>query len=412
MHSDARRIRYALRNIISSKHPKACGPLMTANSAEWTPGNGLKFSLLAQSGAARRGRFVTAHGTVETPAFMPVGTQAAVKCVLPEQVAATGAEVVLANTYHLGILDRTQIIERLGGLHSAMRWNRTVLTDSGGFQVFSLPEREITEEGVSFRFRSGKKNSDSEPMMLSPESAMEIQRRLGADIVMAFDECVDHTAPRPYLQKSLERTQRWLKRCAASPLQPHQHLFGIIQGGMDLDLRSRAVRQVTELNLPGYAIGGVSVGEGHDAMVRVVRHTAPLMPADQVRYLMGVGLPEDLVASVGAGMDIHDCIIPTRYAREGTVFSWDGKMRLQDKKFRKDRYPIDTLCECVACSGGFSRAYLRHLLFADEPIYGTLATIHNLHFYQDLMRQMRLAIENDHFDRWSHNFLRRYLPQS
>lgn len=385
---------------------------MTLDTATWTPGGGLNFRLLATSGAARRGRFVTAHGTVETPAFMPVGTQAAVKCVLPDQVAATGAQVVLANTYHLGILDRTQIVERLGGLHSTMRWNQTILTDSGGFQVFSLPEREITEEGVSFQFRSGKQGRDSQPMTLSPESAMDIQRRLGADIVMAFDECVDHNAPASYLAKSLERTQRWLKRCAACPLQPHQHLFGIIQGGLELDLRSRAVKQVTAMNLPGYAIGGVSVGEGHAAMVRVVRHTAPLMPADQVRYLMGVGLPEDLVASVGAGMDIHDCIIPTRYAREGTVFTWEGKMRLQDKKFRKDRYPIDKSCLCPACSGGFSRAYLRHLLFADEPIYATLATIHNLQFYQDLMQRMRTAIEENCFARWSQEFLQKYLPAS
>ncbi|MBL8818353.1 MAG: tRNA guanosine(34) transglycosylase Tgt [Planctomyces sp.] len=376
---------------------------------EWTPGGGLHFQLLASSGRARRGRFVTAHGVVDTPAFMPVGTQAAVKCVLPDQLAATGAQVVLANTYHLGILDRTQVVERLGGLHKMMRWNQTILTDSGGFQVFSLPEREITEEGVSFQFRTGKKN-ETVPMMLSPETAMDIQRRLGADIVMAFDECVDHRAPKSYMAQSLERTLRWLKRCAACPLQPHQHLFGIVQGGMEMDLRSRAVRQVTSLNLPGYAIGGVSVGEGHEAMVRVVRHTAPLLPADQVRYLMGVGLPEDLVASVRAGMDIHDCIIPTRYAREGTVFCWDGKMRLQDKKFRKDRYPIDTSCECVACAGGFSRAYLRHLLFADEPLYGTLASIHNLHFYQDLMRAMRKAIEDDCFERWADSFLERYLP--
>ncbi len=384
---------------------------MTSNMPPWIPGGGLNFQLLANSGRARRGRFVTAHGVVDTPAFMPVGTQATVKCVLPDQVADTGAQVVLANTYHLGILDRTQVVERLGGLHSMMRWNQTVLTDSGGFQVFSLPEREITEQGVSFQFRTGRKG-ESERMMLSPESAMDIQRRLSADIVMAFDECVDHTAPRNYMSQSLDRTLRWLKRCAACPLQPHQHLFGIIQGGMELDLRAKAVKQVTSLDLPGYAIGGVSVGEGHAAMVRIVRHTAPLMPANQVRYLMGVGLPEDLVASVGAGMDIHDCIIPTRYAREGTVFTWDGKMRLQDKKFRKDRYPIDTSCECVACAGGFSRAYLRHLLFADEPLYGTLATIHNLHFYQDLMRAMRSAIEEDRFDQWAEKFLQRYMPET
>jgi queuine tRNA-ribosyltransferase len=379
---------------------------------KWTPGEGLHFQRLATSGRARRGRFVTAHGTVETPHFMPVGTQASVKCVLPDQVAATGAQVVLANTYHLGLQDRTQIVERLGGLHGMMRWNQTILTDSGGFQVFSLPEREISEQGVTFQFRTGRKGGSGTRMTLSPELAMDIQRRLGADIVMAFDECVDHRAPVKYMQEALDRTQRWLERCADCTLQPHQHLFGIIQGGMDLSLRSKAVRQVTEFDLPGYAIGGVSVGEGHAAMVRVVRHTAPLMPDDQVRYLMGVGLPEDLVAAVGCGMDIFDCIIPTRYAREGTVFTWNGKMRIQDKKFRKDRYPIDTSCECTACQGGFSRAYLRHLLFADEPLYGTLATIHNLQFYQDLTRAMRTAIEENRYDRWAEQFLARYLPQN
>lgn len=380
---------------------------MSSSVLEWTPGSGLQFQQLATSGRARRGRFVSAHGIVETPSFMPVGTQATVKCVLPDQVAATGAQVVLANTYHLGILDRTQIVERLGGLHNMMRWNQTILTDSGGFQVFSLPEREITEKGVSFSFRGGRKGGDV-PMMLSPESAMDIQRRLGADIVMAFDECVDHKADRRYMSQSLDRTMRWLKRCTECPLQEHQHLFGIIQGGMELDLRTKAVQQVTSFQLPGYAIGGVSVGEGHEAMVRVVRHTAPLMPEDHVRYLMGVGLPEDLVAAVECGMDIFDCIIPTRYAREGTVFTWDGKMRLQDKTFRKDRYPIDRRCLCVACAGGFSRAYLRHLLFADEQLYGTLATLHNLQFYQDLMTAMRSAIEENRFASWASSFRERF----
>jgi queuine tRNA-ribosyltransferase len=372
----------------------------------WTPGGGLHFQVLARSGGARRGRFVTAHGVVETPAFMPVGTQAAVKCVTPDQVAATGAQVVLANTYHLSLADRTALVERHGGLHGLMAWKQTILTDSGGFQVFSLPDRVISEEGVRFRFDQG-----GEPAMLSPESSMDIQRRLGADIVMAFDECVDHTAGREYLVASIERTFRWLKRCQAVPLAEHQHLFAIVQGGMDLELRSRSAADSISLGLPGYAIGGVSVGEGHEAMVRVVRHTAPLLPDDQVRYLMGVGLPEDLVASVAAGMDIHDCVIPTRYAREGTVFTWEGKMRIQDKRFRKDRYVIDTSCTCYSCASGFSRAYLRHLLFASETLAETLMTIHNLHFYQDLMRAMRTAIEQDRFPQWSQEFLVRYFAR-
>ncbi|MFW5829568.1 MAG: tRNA guanosine(34) transglycosylase Tgt [Planctomycetota bacterium] len=366
----------------------------------------LAFELLAQDGAARRGRFRTAHGAVETPAFMPVGTQAAVKCVLPQQVAETGAQVVLANTYHLGHSKREQLVERHGGLHDFMRWPQSILTDSGGFQVFSLTDRQIEEAGVTFSFTPG-----GEAVRMSPESSMAVQRSLGADIVMAFDECVAHTAARRYLEQSVARTSRWLRRCAACDLQVHQHLFGIVQGGLDLQLRSRSAEEVCAVPLPGYAIGGVSVGEGLEELKRVVTHTAPLLPATKPRYLMGVGLPEDLVASVARGMDIHDCVIPTRYAREGTVFAWDGKMRIKDKKYRKDRYPIDTSCACPACAGGFSRAYLRHLAFAGETLGETLLTLHNLHFYQDLMRAMRQAIEEQRFQAWSAEFLRRYLPQ-
>jgi queuine tRNA-ribosyltransferase len=373
-------------------------------SNPWTPGGGLHYELLARSGQARRGRFWTAHGVVETPAFMPVGTQAAVKCAFPGAVADTGAQVVLANTYHMANPERVQLVERHGGLHGLMRWDRTILTDSGGFQVFSLPERTITEEGVRFVFQQ-----DEAPTTLTPESSMDTQKRLGADIVMAFDECVAHDATAAYVAESLGRTERWLKRCTTVQLQPHQHLFGIVQGGMDLELRSRAVRQVAALELPGIAIGGVSVGEGHAAMTRVVRHTAPLLPADRPRYLMGVGLPEDLVASVEAGMDIHDCVIPTRYAREGTAFTWDGKMRVKDKKFRKDRYALDTTCTCPACAGGFSRAYIRHLLFAGETLGEMLMTLHNLHFYQRLMEAMRTAIEQDRFAAWAAEFRARYL---
>ncbi|MDA3960301.1 MAG: tRNA guanosine(34) transglycosylase Tgt [Planctomycetota bacterium] len=370
----------------------------------WQPGGGLQFRLLAQSGVARRGRFVSAHGVVETPAFMPVGTQGAVKTVQARDVVETGAQVVLANTYHMSWRDRVQLVERLGGLHGLMRWDQTILTDSGGFQVFSLPDREIDEEGVRFRFEQ-----DGEQQTLSAESSMDLQRRLGADIVMAFDECVDHRAGRSYVSDSVERTFRWLQRCAQCELQEHQHLFGIVQGGLDLGLRTRSVELTNSLALPGTAIGGVSVGEGLDELKRVVAHTAPLLPVDKVRYLMGVGLPEDIVASVERGMDIFDCVIPTRYAREGTLFTWGGKMRIKDKKFRKDRYPIDTNCGCATCTQGYSRATLRYLLFISEPLAETLLTIHNLYFYQDLMRQIRQSIEEDRFEAWRLAFLKRYM---
>ena len=337
---------------------------------------------------------------------MAVGTQGAVKSVTTDQVAATGTQIVLANTYHMSLHQRTALVERHGGLHAFMHWDKTILTDSGGFQVFSLPDRTITEEGVTFRF-----SEDGEATVLTPESSMETQRILGADIVMAFDECVEHTASHEYVSASVDRTFRWLKRCAAVPLAEHQHLFGIIQGGVELDLRTRSAEQVCSVELPGYAIGGVSVGEGLPLLEKVVAHTAPLMPENKPRYLMGVGLPEDLVSSVERGMDMFDCVIPTRYAREGTVFAWDGKMRIQDKKFRKDRYSIDTQCTCYACANNYSRAYLRHLLFANETLAETLMTIHNLHFYQQLMLAMRTAIEEQRFQSWKKEFLERYMPK-
>ncbi|TVR42504.1 MAG: tRNA guanosine(34) transglycosylase Tgt [Planctomycetota bacterium] len=368
--------------------------------------SGLNYTLIAEDGAARRGRFTTSHGSVETPAFMPVGTQATVKGVLPDQVAATGAEVVLANTYHMGNDERIALVERHGGLHQLMRWDRTILTDSGGFQVFSLKDREISEEGVTFCFQSA-----GAPTVLTPERSMEIQRSLGADIVMAFDECIEPDATQPYVAASCQRTKRWLERCMSVPLAKHQHLFGIVQGGLFLAEREQAVADICSLPLPGFAIGGVSVGEGHEELKRIVGHTAPLLPADRPRYLMGVGHPEDLIESVARGMDMFDCVVPTRYGREGTVFSWRGKMRLKDKRYRKDRYPIDASCPCPACRGGFSRAYLRHLLFAGESLGETLCSLHNLWFYQELMAAMREAIEAGNFQAWRQAYYAGELPQ-
>jgi queuine tRNA-ribosyltransferase len=367
------------------------------------PQKDLRFELLAVDGAARRARFRTDHGPpVETPAFMPVGTQGAVKALTPDQVAETGAQVVLANTFHLSLEDRRELVKRQGGLHKFMAWDRTILTDSGGFQVFSLPDKDITDEGVTFRWEK-----DGSPTYLDPERSMDIQRDLGADIVMAFDECAPHDAARAYTIKALERTTRWAARCRKFPLAPHQYLFGIVQGGIHEDLRARSAREITAIDFDGFAIGGVSVGEGFDLMTKIVRWTTPLLPAKLPRYLMGVGLPEDILSAVEHGVDMFDCVIPTRYGRGGTLFARTGKVRVTDKRYRKDKYPIDTKCGCYTCAR-FSRLVLRHLYYAREPLFETLASIHNVHFYQDLMRDIRAAIEERRFATFKAEWLARY----
>lgn len=366
------------------------------------PKKDIGFELIKSDGTARRGRFRTHHGTVETPTFMAVGTQGAVKAMTPDQVLATGAEVVLANTFHLALEDRRELVKRAGGLHKFMAWDKTILTDSGGFQVFSLPDKTITDEGVTFRYER-----DGTATVLNPETSMAIQRDLGADIVMAFDECCPPDSPKPYVVKSVDRTTRWAKRCREFELAPHQFLFGIVQGGLFDDLRRRSAEALTQIPFDGYAIGGVSVGEGFEMLVKVTKLTAPLLPENLPRYLMGVGLPEDLLSCIEHGIDMFDCVIPTRYARGGTLFTRTGKLRLYDKKYRRDRYAIDTACKCYTCSK-YSRMVLRHLYYAREPLFETLASIHNVHFYEDLMRDARAAIEEGAFAAFKASWLSRY----
>jgi queuine tRNA-ribosyltransferase len=363
----------------------------------------ISFELLRtdQSGA-RRTRFRTAHGTVETPAFMPVGTQGTVKAVMPRDLETIGSHVILANTYHLSLDGRTELVERAGGLHGFMAWERTILTDSGGFQVFSLPGREVSEDGVSFPQDKGKPR-----MLLDPEGSMDIQRRLGADIVMAFDECCAHDAPARYIAASVDRTTRWARRCLSQPLADHQLLFGIVQGGVHREQRERSARALTELDFDGVAIGGVSVGEGHDLMAAVTGWTAPLLPQDRPRYLMGVGLPQDILVAVEHGMDMFDCVIPTRYARGGTLFTRKGRIRIGDRAHRHDTAPVEGSCECYTCQH-YSRMVLRHLHYAHEPLFETLASLHNLTFYEDLMAGCRHEIERNRFGAWKAAWLRRY----
>jgi queuine tRNA-ribosyltransferase len=354
----------------------------------------LAFSCVARSGSARAGAITTPHGAIDTPAFMPVGTHGAVKAMTPDQVRATGSQIVLGNTYHLTLRPGEGLIAKLGGLHEFMRWPGPILTDSGGFQVFSIPSAEIHEGGVRF-----KNELTGEVTDLTPERSIQIQNQLGADIIMAFDECTPYPAAEKLAASGVRRTLFWAERCArAHERASEQALFGIVQGSTYLHLRESCAQSLVAMDLPGYAIGGVSVGEGHELMCRITSAIAPMLPEGKPRYLMGVGLPEDLVAAVGYGMDMFDCVIPTRYARSATVFTSRGRIRLSNRRFRRDSYPIDPSCDCAACAGGFTRAYLHHLFAANEVLSAILCSIHNVHFYQRLMREARTAILEDRFE--------------
>ena len=362
-----------------------------------------EFEILARSSqnAGRNGRLRTPHGVIETPVFMPVGTRAAMRAMTPDQIVATGAQIMLSNTYHLALQPGSDIVARLGGLHRFMNMPLPILTDSGGFQVFSLP-KTVTEEGVTFRWEKG-----GAPFTMTPESSVAIQEQLGADIIMAFDECVAYPCERRYAEASVARTTRWERRCLEAKTRDDQALFGIVQGSVWEDLRRRSAEELVPLDFPGYAIGGLSVGEGLEIMDRVLGFTMPHLPTEKPRYLMGVGLPEDLWCGVGHGVDMFDCVIPTRHARGAVLYTFHGKMRVSNKRYRRDRLPPDTTCPCYTCQS-FSRAYLHHLFTCDEVTGTTLACIHNITFLQQLMARIRKAVREDRFEEERAAFFGRY----
>jgi queuine tRNA-ribosyltransferase len=346
------------------------------------------FTLIARDGAARRGRIVTAHGTIETPAFMPVGTAATVKAMRPEEVAATGAEIILGNTYHLMLRPSAERIAELGGLHRFMNWPRAILTDSGGFQVMSLAKlRKIDESGVTFR-----SHLDGAKHTLTPERSIEIQRLLGADIAMAFDECTPFPAEHGAAETSMTLSMRWAERSKKAWQKCAGHaLFGIVQGSVFPDLRLRSAQALREVGFDGYAVGGLAVGEGQEAMFAVLDETTPALPEERPRYLMGVGKPDDLVGAVMRGIDMFDCVLPTRSGRTAQAFTRGGTVNLRNARHAADPRPLDAECACPTCTG-YSRAYLHHLVRAGEILASMLLTQHNLRYYADLMKEMRGAI--------------------
>ena len=356
-----------------------------------------------QSGA-RLGILHTPHGSIETPIFMPVGTQATVKAMTPEELKEIGSQIILSNTYHLYMRPGHELVKEAGGLHKFMNWDKPILTDSGGFQVFSLgPLRKITEEGVTF-----KSHLDGSRHFISPEKAMEIQNALGSDIMMAFDECAPYPADREYVKNSLERTTRWLQRCKdAHKNTENQALFGIIQGGMYKDLREQSAKEITAIDLPGYAIGGLSVGEPKPLMYEVLEYTTPLMPVDKPRYLMGVGSPDDLIEGVIRGVDMFDCVLPTRIARNGTAMTSQGKVVVRNAAYAKDFTPLDPECDCYCCKN-YTKAYIRHLVKANEILAARLITTHNLRFLLKLMEQVRQAIREDRLLDFREEFFTKY----
>lgn len=352
---------------------------------------------------ARAGRLHTPHGTFDTPIFMPVGTQATVKSMAPEELKEMGAGIILSNTYHLFLRPGHDLVAEAGGLHEFMNWDRGILTDSGGFQVFSLgPLRKITEEGVEFR-----SHIDGSKQFLSPEIATQVQMALGADIIMAFDECVPYPAEFEYARLSTERTTRWAERCQKAHTRQDQGLFGIVQGGMYKELRAKSARELVALDFPGYAIGGLSVGEPKSMMYEMLEHTTPLLPKGKPRYLMGVGTPDCLVEGVMRGIDMFDCVFPTRVARNGTAMTKHGRLVVKNAEYARDFRPIDEECGCYACKN-YSRAYIRHLLKTDEIFGLRLTTTHNLYFLIDFMRKMRQAIIEERFPRFREQFWQDY----
>jgi queuine tRNA-ribosyltransferase len=367
----------------------------------------LKFDLIKKDPTtrARRGRVTTPHGIIETPIFMPVGTHAALKAMSPAQVEETGAQIILSNTYHLHLRPGEGLISKAGGLHKFMSWNKPILTDSGGFQVFSLPKKKIAEDGVYFRHEiSGQE------IFLGPAEATRIQNELGADIAMAFDECIPYPSTHAYAAQSIKKTLRWAEICLKSHARPDQALFGIVQGSTFEDLRRDCAKALVEMDFPGYAVGGVSVGEGLELLKKVVDYTEPFLPENKPRYLMGVGLPEDILESIERGMDMFDCVIPTRYARSATLFTSHGRLRLTHRRYRRDFFPVDPVCDCYCCRN-FSRAYLHHLYNANEILSATLAAIHNVRFYLNMVARARDAIEQGEFAEFKREFLAEYNSQ-
>ncbi len=357
------------------------------------------FEVTGRDGAARRGRMTTAHGAVDTPAFLPVGTQGAVKAVTPEELIACGAQIVLANTYHLHLRPGHELIRDLGGLHRFMSWSGPILTDSGGFQVFSMKGlRTLDEDGATFR-----SHIDGSLHRLTPESSMEIQSALGSDVAMVLDECPPLPAACDAVEAAVVRTTRWAQRSRDAYRGPGVP-FGIVQGGTDEALRERSAAEVSGLDFPGYAIGGVSVGEPPEAIARVARFTAARLPEARPRYLMGVGRPEDIVEAVAGGVDLFDCVMPTRNARNGTLFTSEGKVNIKREQYRADPRPLDPACACETCAH-YSRAYLRHLFVSNEILASRLNTIHNLAFYLGLMRSLREAIAGRAFAAFRESFL-------
>ena len=360
----------------------------------------MKFEVTGRCGEARRGKLTLAHGTVDTPVFMPVGTYGTVKAMAPNELETLGAQIVLGNTFHLWLRPGTEVIAAHGGLHRFMGWQRPILTDSGGYQVFSLgPLRRVREEGVAFA-----SPIDGDRLFLTPELSIEIQHAMDADITMVFDECTPYPASRDEAADSMRLSLRWAARCRRAHGKNRNALFGIVQGGMYEDLRDESLGALCEIGFDGYAIGGLSVGEPKEEMQRIEAHVAPRLPADRPRYLMGVGTPEDILEAVGNGIDMFDCVLPTRNARNGWLFTRYGDIKIRNARYRKDLAPLDEGCDCYACRN-FSRAYLHHLQRTNEILGARLNTIHNLHFYIGLMRTLRAAISAGRLEAWARDFL-------